>query len=82
MKEHEVVLSEDDYVAARKGNQREHYRPEIAHASRLTATKCIAQLGELALAQGLESMSMADLVRLSREVMLARYEAEVRRSAS
>ena len=70
-----IMLSEEDYVKARAGNSREDYRPEIALAAKHPADEVERAVFDLADQRGMQSLTPHQLLALTREFMLTRYEA-------
>lgn len=73
-----VLLSEDDYVCSQAGSRRADYDKGVANATQCSVDEVFAALDKLADKRRLDRNNPHLMLALTREIMRARYDAELR----
>lgn len=74
-----VFLSEDDYVCSYAGSRRADYDKDVADATRCPCSEMTFALTNLSMERGVDRRNTHQMLVLTREIMRARYDAELRR---
>lgn len=73
-----VLFSEDDYVCSQAGSRRADYDKGVANATQCSVDELLTTLDRLAGERRLDKNNPQLMLALTREIMRARYDAELR----